>query len=357
MNKTTEKTILTLLMAASSFGIQAQTIEATQELIDLGQVEYGKPATVKFRLKNMSGKAFSITGIETDCGCTDVTAPEGTIAKNAEYSITATYDAKTIGRFTKRAYITLDNNNEPMTLTIRGVVVDEVVDYVGGYPFALGALMVDNNEIEFDDVNRGETPYKTIHVLNTSDQPSQPQVMHLPQYLTADVSPTTIQPGHSGKITITLDSNRLRDFGLSQTNVYLGFAQGDKVSADKAIEVSAVLLPDFRKLSDAQLAVAPHITISADTLNLGPTTGKKKKSGNIDITNTGKSTLDISSIQMFNTGLQVSLNKTTLEPGETARLRVTAVAADLKKAKRMPRILIITNDPDRPKVIIRVKLS
>ena len=242
---TKKHTILAALLMAASAVASAQTIEATQELVDLGQIEFQKPVTVTFKLKNTTGKSFHIDDIYTDCGCTTLSAPQGVVERNAYYTVTATYDARTMGRFTKCAYLTLTNNLEPLRLTIRGVVVEEVTDFVGGYPYTLGALMAYNNDIEFDDVNRGSRPYQTIHILNTSDQPAQPQVMHLPPYLSAEVSPTTIRPGRSGKVTVTLNSNKLRDFGLSQTNIYLGFAQGDKVSADKAIEVSAVLLPDF----------------------------------------------------------------------------------------------------------------
>jgi len=53
-------------------------------------------------------------------------------------------------------------------------------------------------------------------------------------------------------------------------------------------------------------------------------------------------------------GLQLSLNKTKLAPGEYAKLKITAVERDLRLVKS-PRILMITNDPNRPKVIIEVK--
>ena len=248
----------------------------------------------------------------------------------------------------------------------------EVVDNLDGGIVAVGqdsfrwmtyfgladkCVMVDQNDIEFEDVNRGAKPYKTIHILNTSDQPSQPQIMHLPPYLSAEVSPTTIAPGHSGEATITLDSHKLRDFGLSQTSIYLGFAQGDKIAADKEITVSAVLLPDFEMLSQEELEDAPHITLSADSLNLGAFNGKKKKRGEIEITNTGLSLLDIRSLQMSTTGLQLSLSKTKIEPGESAKLKVTANAEDFKTIRKTPRILMITNDPNNAKVEIKVKAT
>jgi hypothetical protein len=57
---------------------------------------------------------------------------------------------------------------------------------------------------------------------------------------------------------------------------------------------------------------------------------------------------------MMTVGLQVSLNKTKLAPGEYAKLKITAVERDLKLVKE-PRVLMITNDPEQPKVVIEVK--
>ena len=53
-------------------------------------------------------------------------------------------------------------------------------------------------------------------------------------------------------------------------------------------------------------------------------------------------------------GLQVSLGKTRIAPGETVKLKVTAIARELKKARSKPRILMITNDPEHPKIVINV---
>ena len=93
-------------------------------------MEFCKPITVNFKLKNNTGKSFSITKATTDCGCTTIEIPRTTIGAGEEYKVTAVYDAKTLGRFIKRAYLTLNNGLEPLKLTIRGIVVDEVVSLV-----------------------------------------------------------------------------------------------------------------------------------------------------------------------------------------------------------------------------------
>ena len=72
------------------------------------------------------------------------------------------------------------------------------------------------------------------------------------------------------------------------------------------------------------------------------------------IRNDGKSELKIKSLHMFTVGLQVSLNKQTLQPGESAKLKVTAEKKLLKTARSKPRVLMITNDPDQPKTTIKI---
>ena len=238
---------------------------------------------------------------------------------------------------------------------MRGKVVGSVVDFAGSYDEMLGVIKSDAQEVEFDDVNRGDRPVQRIHIFNPTDELLEPVVMHLPSYLHAFVSPSKVAPRHSAEISFVLDSKKLRDLGLNQTSVYLGERPGDKIAPEKEIVVSAVLLPGFENMTPAKKALAPKIEMSATDLNLGSFNGKKKLKGEILITNKGKSELDIRSMQMFTMGLQVNLKKSKIQPGETVKMKVTAVAADLKKSRvRHPRILIITNDPDHAKVVVKI---
>ena len=259
-----------------------------------------------------------------------------------------------MGRYDKLVDIYTEGNEKPLLLRMRGQVVREIVDFGGKYDFMIGSIQSDCNGIEFDDVNRGERPQKKIHIRNTSDETIQPVVMHLPDYLTAEVSPSKIAPRHSGIVTVTLNSKRLKDMGLTQTSVFLGAFPGDRVSHEKEIEVSAVLLPKFDNLTASQLANAPRMSLSTTELNLGAFNGKKRLKGEIIIRNDGKHALKIKNLQMFTVGLQVSLNKQNLKPGETAKLKITADQRQLKNARSKPRVLMITNDPNLPKVTIKI---
>ena len=352
-----KKTLIIGVMALTAVAATAQRIQTVSDKVDCGKVIYEHPVTAHIELQNKGGGKLQISSVHPTCGCTSVEYPKGPIPSGDSFTITATYDARQLGHFNKDIAVYSNASDKPYYLTMTGVVVEEVIDYSGDYPFMLGDLQADVNNIEYDDVSRGECPIKRINIRNNTDKAVSPVMMHLPNYLMATVSPSTIAAGRQGVVTLTLDSRKLRDYGLTQTSVFLGAFPGDRVSPAKEIEVSAVLLPSFTQLTESELANAPQMRLSTETLDLGSFAGKKKRTGVITIENVGRSTLDISALQMYTAGLKVVLNKTSLKPNETATLKITAEAKRLKHARSKPRVLMITNDPMKSKVIINVEVK
>lgn len=349
-----KQTIFAFFLSMTSLAVSAQRMEVVSPIVDCGQVAYQAPVTAEFEVKNHSGHPLRIRDVRVSCGCTTVDYPTNSIAAEEKFTIRVTYDGMQMGTFDKPVAIYAEGDADPLMLRMKGRVVREVVDYSGSYPFKLGDLLADRTTLEFDDVNRGDRPQQIIHIRNTTSGVVQPVVMHLPNYLKAEVSPSKIAPGHSGVVTVTLDSRLLKEMGLTQTSVFLGQFPGDKVSKPKEIEVSAVLLPQFDNLTESEIAKSPKLSLSTETLNLGAFDGKKKLKGEVVIRNDGQRTLNVKSLQMFTTGLQVSLNKTNIAPGEEAKIKVVADQRQLKSARTQPRILMITNDPEHSKVVINI---
>lgn len=353
MNK---RTIFFLSLVAPLF-IHAQNITTPSDTINCGQVEYRHPVKTEFKMKNDGRLPLVIKDVRTSCGCTTVTYPKNAVEPGDTFTVSALYDAKQMGHFQKQIGIYSNASALPLMLTIKGVVVDRIKNFKGEYPYTIGDLSADANELEFDDVNRGDMPVKTIHLMNTGTDVLEPQLMHLPPYIKGEVKPAKVAPGHSATATMQVDSRQLHSLGLTQTSIYLGMFPGDRVSPEKEIPVNIILMPDFEKLTDEQRALAPKIQLSEGSINIGPFEGKAKKKATIIITNVGKSTLTIRSLQMLSVGLEVSLNKQNILPGESAKLKVTAIASLLKKARSKPRILMITNDPNDAKVIIPLSVE
>ena len=343
-------------MALAMLPTSAQRIVATNTTIDCGRVGFEQPVTATYELRNKGKRRLVIESVRTDCGCTAVDFPKE-VAAGDNFTIKMTYDARQLGHFHKMAAIKSNASEQPLYLTMKGVVLAEVLDYAGNYPLSMGTMLLDKTELEFDDVNKGDEVIQEIHVYNNGTDVMQPNLMHLPPYLTAQVVPETISPGHGATITVTLHSEKLRDYGLTQTNVYLGKHLGDKVNADIEVPVSAILLPDLSAFANVNKDQAPQLQISTTDIDFTSFDNKSKKTVDVTLQNTGQSALVISSLQMFTSGLKVTLGSREINPGQSTTLKITGIAADLKNVRKRPRILMITNDPDHSKVVINIKLK
>lgn len=349
-----KKILMAALMALASLQADAQRLTVEKETVDCGSVAYDAPVTAVFELRNKGARKLKISEVRTSCGCIGVDYPKQEVGGGDRFKVRLTYDARQLGHFEKSAAIYSNGSKEPLYLTMRGVVRAELEDYSGSYPYDFGSLRADKNVLEFDDVNKGDTPELEIYIRNTGTKTLRPNIMHLPPYLSAAVTPENLRPGHAGRVSVSLNSEKLHDYGLTQTSVYLAGNPGEEVSQEKEITVSAVLLPGFDGMTGEARRSAPRMAMSADSL-VFDFEGKSRKKGEIKITNNGRTALKIRSLQMFTGGLRVTLGKRELDPGESTTLKVTAYRDELLKAHSRPRILMITNDPDRAKVVVKIK--
>ena len=345
--------IIALLLVMGATTASAQKITVKDSEVNCGKVEYFKPITATFNLKNKGSKSLKIDDVRVSCGCLNADYPKAEIGSGTEFTIKLTYDARQMGHFQKEAAIYSNGSDKPLFLIMRGIVVEEVTDYTGEYPYKIGDLRTDKLDLEFDDVNKGDKPFIELHIINDGTKVLQPNLMHLPPYLEVESSSQYLRPGHQGKMTVTLNSEKLKEYGVTQTSVYLANELGEKVSTDNEMTVSAVLLPQFAQMSDNERLNAPSITLSKQEIAAN-FSQKDKHTERIDIVNTGKSNLHISSLHMYSKALKLTLGKRTLKPNEKTTLKVTVERNAYNNARTRPRILMITNDPKNPKIELKV---
>ncbi|MGN1262764.1 MAG: DUF1573 domain-containing protein, partial [Prevotella sp.] len=249
--------ILSSLLIMALLPASAQRLVVTKTTVNCGTVAYDRPVTAKFELKNKGNKKLKIVDVKTSCGCTAADYPHEDIPAGGTFTFRLTYNARQLGHFDKSVCIISNGSKTPVYLNMKGIVMEELQDYTGSYPFSFGDLLFDRNAIEFDDVNKGDMPMQEIYVLNAGSTEFNPSMMHLPPYLSAAVTPSKLAPGRSGRIVLTLNSSKLRDYGLTQTSIYLARNLGETISSDNEITVSAVLLPGFVGLTEAQKQYTP----------------------------------------------------------------------------------------------------
>lgn len=345
--------IIPTLLLLTALPVSAQKLVISKSTVNVGRTAYQQPVTAVFECRNKSHRKLKIEAIKPDCHCTKVDYPKNEIGANERFQIRMTYDARQLGHFDKQAAVVSNASSKPVYICMKGVVLTEVVDFSKTYPVEMGDLLLDKADLEFDDINKGDTQVQEIHLYNNGVKAYEPNLMHLPSYLSATVTPQRLFPRQAGVIKVTLNSSELRDYGLTQNTIYLAGNPGDKISPDHEISVSAILLPSFLGITDAQRQYAPKLQLSKEKVDI-LFDGKKKKSDVIELANVGRSELEISSLQLFTGGLTVSLGKKRLFPGERTKLKFTAVRDELKKVRTRPRILMITNDPSKPKVTITI---
>ncbi len=349
-------TLFALAVAGGAAALAQPRISSNKETHSFGRIEWKRPVTVEYTITNTGDKPLVLTNVTTSCACSVASWTQSPIAPGEKGTITASFDAKALGRFEKSIGIYSNAQPELVYLKFTGEVVKEVKDFTQTHPHLIGNIRTDLTEIAFPEVHRGEQPTLTFSIVNLSDRPYEPILMHLPPYLKMEKSPEVLLKGKKGTVKLTLDSNGLTDLGLTQASVYLARFAGDKVNEENEIPVSAVLLPDFSQMSESDKINAPAIHLSETNIDYNARLAKKNKaSQDIVISNTGRSPLHISKLQVFNPAVGVSLKKTVLQPGESTKLKVTIHKKEVAKKRRHLRILMITNDPAQPKVEINLK--
>ena len=299
------RNLLLYLLAFLPLSVSAQKLTIAKSTVDVGRTGWKQPVTAVFELK-AKGKV-SIEAVQPDCNCTVVDYPKGTLTD--KFQIRMTYDAKQLGHFDKQAAIKTNASSKPFYIRMKGQVLEDYIDLSADYPVEMGGLRIDKNYLEFADANKGDQLIEELKIYNNGTKTCHPILMHLPSYLTATVTPEELRPG----------------------------------------KTSVVLLPPFA----GPVQNPPVIRLSKEKVDIY-FEGKKKKTEVIDITNSGLSELKITSMQMFTRGLRVALGKSRLQPGESTKLKVTAIRDELKRVRTRPRILMITNDPEKAKVTIEI---
>ena len=356
MNRRLILSLLILLVQLSAAWAQPRFVPDT-DIKKVGEVQFQTPRKFSLGFTNKGDKPLLIKEVKASCGCLDVSFPKAPVAAGSRGEITMTFDAKLLGTFYKEVEVLTNASEKPAYIAIQGIVVTEVQDYSDEYPIDLGNVRLMTNIVEFENVSRGDHPTADLHVLNIDRAAFRPELMHLPPYLSAKCEPEDIPGGKTGIIRLTLDSEKLSQFGLNQTSIYLSRYLGDKIGETNEILVSAILLPSFAGMSEEALAIAPELAISESSIEMEAVSGKKAVSHNIILTNTGKSDLHIQQVQVFNKALSVKLVNSTIRPGKSAKLKITVTARYLHKSKGRMRVLIITDAPRQAKQYINVEVK
>jgi hypothetical protein len=114
------------LLAALCFTLHAsaqETVKFKEETHAFGKIKKDIPVSYFFSFKNTGTKPLVIENAEAECGCTTPEYPKEPIPKGKESKIKVTYNAANVGEFTKKVHVKFANIDNPIDLTISGIVL------------------------------------------------------------------------------------------------------------------------------------------------------------------------------------------------------------------------------------------
>lgn len=313
---------------------------------DLGSVE------AKFQFVNETNRPIRILEAQATCGCTVPYFTKENIAPGDTATLTVTYLANgRPGKFDKNVYVkTSDAPSVRQTLTIKGTVIGASATIRSRYPVDGGKIKLQTSTAGFGEVKRGKFKTVFITMYNQSPDSMKPELGDLPAYVQAQITPEVIAPGQQGQIALTLNSQQVPDWGI--TNADFTFRAG-KGEEPMKMDLFTIIVEDFDRLTPGQRMNAPECTVTPAKIDLGEIS--EAQTVEFTVTNQGKSPLVIRRLQVVDpvvTSAKISSDK--IKPGKKATIKATIDPAKAENDFINARLSLITNDPNEPLNVVRI---
>jgi len=337
--------LTSLILLCGWVGAQNAKISFNENEHDFGVIgEKNGNATVNFVLTNNSTDPIVITNAVASCGCTKPVWTKEPIEPGKQATIAVSYNPiGRIGPFAKTVTIYLNSQSTPVYLKIKGTVVKGEIAKKKPeeeYPVALGSYLLKSKELNFGQISWNDSKNIRLEVFNNSDKSITQQVMKLPKYLKVIFDPVIIPTKTAGVVDVTVsvpESNFYGNLSGEFTILINGVRQSFPYSAN--------VLDDFSKWTATKKANAGKINLSATELNFGNFSSGNSRT--LKISNSGKSVLNIHSIQSSDPAVNVSKTHFAVNPEEIVDIKVN-VDAKKVQSKLSAKLSIISDDPNTP---------
>jgi hypothetical protein len=351
---------ITLFFAAAAFSIvlvNAQpkiTFEKTDH--NFGSfMEAAGIQTTTFKFKNTGNAPLILNSVKASCGCTTPKWTRDPIAPNGSGEITVSYDPKNRpGAFNKSVTVGSNAENATVNLTISGQVEQREKTLAEKYPREIGTLRTETNHISFAQIKQNAVETKELELVNDTDKPVKVELQTVPTHLTVKVTPETIPAKGKGVMSVTYNAKLADTYGFASHRIYLSL-DGSK-DYKNSVGVSATIEEDFSQLTPAQLANAPVAQFNTLDFDFGDMKQGDKKDYTFNLTNAGKSDLQIRNVRSSCGCTAVAPSKKVVAPGETVPIKVTFDSRG-KRGRQSKSITVITNDPKNPTSTLRISCN
>ena len=355
--------LLIMLFFALNVGVSyAQQVSQSALRLATSGVDYGTiredggAVTATIMAINSGVTPLYIYKAEASCGCTSVAYPLEAIAPADSVAIRVTFDPMNRpGRFEREVALLVSDSEESVVVGVQGYVeprgrsIDEI------YPFDMdGGLRLSTTSRSFGYLEHGWHSEEYIEYVNTSDSSIMVCVESVKSSGLLRVSmPTTIAAGERGAIQLGYALDEDSDlYGTIEDVLYLVV---DGTRARYRLTTEVVAVDNFNDVGDIS---APFADISKNIIKFGEVNCPNSiYRESLTLGNSGSVALAIRRIETTSEAVSCSLSPSgDVAPNGSAKLVISLDSSKIASSDELfsARIRIITNDPLRPMLNIRV---
>lgn len=340
---------LLMLLGITAYAQLAKPIQFREESHDFGTViEEDGPVAHEFVFTNNGSTPIQILKVQPSCGCTTPGWSKEPIMPGKTGSIKAQYDPKgRPGYFSKSLTVTTDASNQPIVLHIKGTVSSKNGFSTAEFQALSGSIRLKSLSFNFGKIFlKDEFVVREFEFLNSGTNPvTFLGKVDAPAYIRVAVEPTVVEPGKKGILKVSYNGKLKGQYGF-QTD-HINVHTNDEVQPVKGFNVYATLEDYFPPMNTDELAKAPQLRFASQTVEYGSMKQNIAVTREVELSNTGKSTLEIRSVQGNCTCIKTEVEKQKLKPGESIKLSISFNPQD-RKGTQTKSVTVYSNDPLNP---------
>lgn len=220
------------------------------------------------------------------------------------------------------------------------------------YFIKTGNLWFNSLRFAFPGITNTHVSTDTIPVYNAWGLPMELSFKDIPDYLTVQVVPPTLQPREEGKIIMTYDPVKKGTYGSVYENIWL--STNDTNQAQKRLILNPNIQEDFSGLTEQQLANAPHIRFDKETYLFDTIASGSNVIYDFIFHNEGKSDLIIRNVKAGCGCTATNPEKTLLKPGESSKIGIVFNTSG-RNGQQHKTVTVIANDPANPVTMLNIE--
>lgn len=316
--------------------------------------ESGGNVTHIFTFTNISQRPVVVLDVSASCGCTSPSFSRKPVMPGAKGEISVVFDPiNRPGKFSKGVSVRL-SSNERVSLNIEGNVIPRERSVDELYPFEVGAgLRLDSNFHAFSYLGRGDEAKATIVIYNTSDKDASIELRPTKSSgLLRVEAPQSIKAQALDKITLTYKVEEGSDRYGMLDDVFVVVVNGKESRA--LISTHAIAVDKFLPIVDDM--TAPSCELSKNFIKFGELKhGSRIEDSSVELVNDGEVELVVRAVEWKSSALTCSLKAgDKLKAGEKRKIKFAYDSSTSDYGVWVDRVSIITNDPERPMLTLRI---